>query len=47
MVEHRLEGPFTEKFIHEFTDQEALAKQHVEVTQSKLEAFEAEFPRSE
>jgi hypothetical protein len=45
MVEQRLEGPVTEKVIQEFTEQEALAKQQVEA--AKLEAFEAEFPRSE
>jgi chromosome segregation ATPase len=47
MVEQRLEGPVTEKVIQEFTEQEALAKQQVEAARAKLEAFEAEFPRSE
>jgi chromosome segregation ATPase len=46
-VEQRLEGPVTEKVIQEFTEQEALAKQQVEAARAKLEAFEAEFPRSE
>ena len=33
--------------IQEFTEQEALVKQKVEAAQSRLEAFEAELPRSE
>jgi hypothetical protein len=36
-----------EKIIQEFVEQEALAKQQVEVARAKLEAFEAELPRSE
>jgi hypothetical protein len=35
------------KYIQEFTEQEALAKQQVEAARAKLEAFEAMFPRSE
>jgi hypothetical protein len=46
-VEQRLEGPVTEKVIQEFIEQEALAKQQVEAARAKLEAFEAELPRSE
>jgi hypothetical protein len=47
IVEQRLEGPVTEKFIQEFVEQEALEKQQVEAARAKLEAFKAEFPRSE
>jgi hypothetical protein len=46
-VEHRLEGPVTEKVIQEFIKQEVLAKQQVEVARANIEAFEAELPRSE
>jgi hypothetical protein len=46
-VEKSLEGPVTEKLIQEFTEQEALAKQQFKATRAKLEAFEAELPRSE
>jgi hypothetical protein len=44
MVEQCLEGPVNEKFIQEFIEQEALAKQQVEEAQAKLEAFEANYP---
>jgi hypothetical protein len=47
MVEQRLEGLVTKKFIQEFTEQEALAKQQVDAAQAKLEPFEADFPRPE
>jgi hypothetical protein len=40
-VEQCLEGPVTEKVIQEFIEQEALAKQQVEVARAKIEAFEA------
>jgi hypothetical protein len=46
-VEQCLEGPVMEKVIQEFVEQEALAKQQVEAARAKLEAFEAELPRSE
>jgi hypothetical protein len=46
-VEQCLEGPVNEAVLQEFTEQEALAKQQVEATQAKLEAFEVELPRSE
>jgi hypothetical protein len=53
-VEQRLEGSVTEQVIQEFVEQEALAKHQVEaarakvkVARVKLEAFEAELPRSE
>jgi hypothetical protein len=42
-----LEGPVTEQVIQDFVEQEALAKQQVEEAQTKLEAFEAVFPRLE
>ena len=44
-IEQRLEEPVNEAIIHEFTEQEALAQQQVEVAQAKLEAFEVELPR--
>jgi hypothetical protein len=47
IVEQRLEGPFTEKIIQNFTEQEALVKQQVEAALAKLKAFKEEFPRSE
>jgi hypothetical protein len=47
IVEQRLEGPVTEQVIQEFAWQEALAKQQVEVSQAKLEAFEVALPKSE
>jgi hypothetical protein len=40
-VDKRLEGPVIEQVIQEFAEKEALAKQQVEATRSKLEAFEA------
>jgi hypothetical protein len=46
-VEQCLEGPVNEAVIQEFIEQEALAKQQVEAARAKLEAFEAELPRSE
>jgi hypothetical protein len=46
-VEQCLEGPVTEKVLQEFVEQEALVKKQVEAARAKLEAFEAEFPRSE
>jgi DNA anti-recombination protein RmuC len=46
-VEQRLEVPVTKKIIQEFVEQEALEKQQVEAARAKLEAFDAEFPRSE
>jgi hypothetical protein len=45
-VEQCLEGLVAENVIQEFTEQEALEKQKVEVARAKLEAFEAELPRS-
>jgi hypothetical protein len=46
-VEQCLKGPVTEKVIQEFAEQEALAKNQVEVAQAKIEAFEAILPRLE
>jgi hypothetical protein len=46
MVEQRLEGPVTEKVIQEFVEQEALMKQQIKAARAKIEAFEAELPRS-
>jgi hypothetical protein len=46
-VEQCLERPVIEKVIHEFIEKEALAKQQVEATRAKLEAFEAVFPKLE
>jgi hypothetical protein len=46
-IEQCLEGPVTKKILQEFTEKEALAKQQVEASQAKLEAFEAELPRPE
>jgi hypothetical protein len=46
-MEQCLEGPVTEKSIHEFIKQEALVKQQVKVARAKLEALEEDFPRSE
>jgi hypothetical protein len=46
-VEQRLEGLVTKKIIQEFTEKEAMVKQQVEVARANIEAFEAEFPRSE
>jgi hypothetical protein len=45
IVEQRLEGPVTEKMIQEFVEQEPQAKQQVEATQAKIEAFEAALPK--
>jgi hypothetical protein len=36
-----------EAVIQEFTEKEALAKQQVEAARARLEAFEADLPRSE
>jgi hypothetical protein len=46
-VEQHLEGPVTEKVIQEVTEQEGLENKQVKAAQAKLEAFEAELPRSE
>jgi hypothetical protein len=35
-----------EKVLKDFIEKEALAKQQVEATRAKVEAFEAELPRS-
>jgi hypothetical protein len=40
-VEQRLEGVVTEKVIQEFSEKETLAKQQVEASRAKLEAFKA------
>jgi hypothetical protein len=40
-TEQCLEGPFNETFIQEFTEQEVVAQQQIEVAQAKLEDFEA------
>jgi hypothetical protein len=37
----------TKAVIQKFTEQEALAKQQVEASQAKIEAFEVELPREE
>ena len=47
IVEQCVEGSVTEQVIQEFDEQEALARQQVEVVQDKLEAFKVVFPRSE
>ena len=47
IVEQRLEGPVNDALIQEFTEQEVVAQQQVEEAQAKLEAFEADLPRSE
>jgi hypothetical protein len=46
-VEQHLEGPVMENITKHFIELEALAKQQVEAFQAKIEAFEAELPRSE
>jgi hypothetical protein len=46
-VEQRLEEPVIEKVIQDFIEQKALAKQQVKAARAKIEAFEAELPRSE
>jgi hypothetical protein len=46
-MEQCLEGPISEKVIHEFDEQKALAKKQVKAYRAKLKAFEAVFPRSE
>jgi hypothetical protein len=46
-IEQHLEGLVNEVVIQEFTKQEALAQQQVEVARAKLEAFEAQLPRPE
>jgi hypothetical protein len=46
-VEQCLEGPFIEKMIQEFVEQEAQVKKQVEAARAKLEAFEVALPRSE
>jgi hypothetical protein len=38
---------YTKQVIQKFIEQEALAKQQVEATRAKIEAFEVVFPRSE
>jgi hypothetical protein len=46
-MEQHLEGPVTEQVIQEFAEKEALARQQVEVSRAKIEAFEAALPKSE
>jgi hypothetical protein len=46
IVEQHLEELVTEKVIQEFIEQEDLEKQQVEASPAKIEAFEAELPRS-
>jgi hypothetical protein len=46
-VAHRLEGLVTEQVVQEFIEHEALAKQQVKAARAKLEAFEAQLPKSE
>jgi hypothetical protein len=46
-AEQCLEGPMNDAVIQEFTEQEVIAQQQVEVARAKLEAFEAELIRSE
>jgi hypothetical protein len=41
-VEQCLEGPINDAVIQEFVEQEVVAQHQVEVSRSKLEAFEAE-----
>jgi hypothetical protein len=40
-VEQRLEGPFTEKIVHDITKQEAQVRQQVNANQVKLKDFKA------
>jgi hypothetical protein len=47
VVEQHLEGPVNEAVIQEFTKKEVMVQKQVEVVRAKLEAFEAELPRSE
>jgi len=46
-TEKHLEGPVSNELIQEFTEQEEVAKQQVEIAQAKLEAFEVDLPREE
>ena len=46
-VEQHLEGPVNKAVIQEFSEQEAVAQQHVEAARAKLEDFESKLPRSE
>jgi hypothetical protein len=46
-TEQCLEGPVNDAVIQEFTEQESIAQQKVEVARAKLEVFEAELVRSE
>jgi hypothetical protein len=45
--EQCLEGPVNEVVIQEFVAQEAMEKQQIKASRSKLEDFEAELPRLE
>jgi hypothetical protein len=47
IAEQHLEGPVTDAVIQEFTEQEVVALQQVEVARAKLEAFEVELIRPE
>jgi hypothetical protein len=46
-AERHLEGLVNKVVIQEFTEQEVVVQQQVEASRAKLEAFEAEIPRSE
>ena len=46
-VEQHLEGPANEDVIQDFTEQEVVAQQKVEVDRANLEAFEIELVRLE
>ena len=46
-AEQCLEGPLNDTVIQEFTEQEVVALQQVEVARAKLEPFEAELIRPE
>jgi uncharacterized protein YjgD (DUF1641 family) len=46
-IEQHLEGPIIEKLIQDFIKKEALEKQQVKASRSKLEAFEESLPRYE
>jgi hypothetical protein len=46
-TEQRLEGPMNDALIQEFTEQEEITLQQIEVVRAKLEAFEAKFLRPE
>jgi hypothetical protein len=46
-AEQRMEGPVNDTVIQEFTEQEVVTLQQVEVARAKIETFEAELIRPE